>query len=63
MFILDSHRKELAENLVEFYKKYKTEDNLPLQEKFCDKVIKACEGIRRPTKESEVIINFCQYGL
>lgn len=52
--MVENHKEELTENLIEFYRKYKVEDNLPLQEKFCDDVIKACEGIRRPVKDSEV---------
>lgn len=51
---VENHKEELTENLIQFYKKYKVDDNLPLQEKFCDDVIKACEGIRRPVKDSEV---------
>ncbi|GIX76183.1 hypothetical protein CEXT_704731 [Caerostris extrusa] len=47
-------QKELTENLIEYYRKFKTAENLPLQEKFCDHVIKACEGTRRPTKDSEM---------
>ncbi|KAF8796321.1 hypothetical protein HNY73_000707 [Argiope bruennichi] len=50
----ETHRQELAENLIEYYRKFKTAENLPLQEKFCDQVIKACEGVRRPTKDSEM---------
>ncbi|GFS38046.1 saposin B-type domain-containing protein [Trichonephila inaurata madagascariensis] len=53
-YIVETHKQELTENLIEYYKKFKTAENLPLQEKFCDHVIKACEGTRRPTKDSEM---------
>ncbi|GFQ65908.1 saposin B-type domain-containing protein [Trichonephila clavata] len=53
-YIVETHKQELAENLIEYYRKFKTAENLPLQEKFCDHVIKACEGTRRPTKDSEM---------
>ncbi|CAL1294169.1 unnamed protein product [Larinioides sclopetarius] len=53
-YIVETHKHELADNLVEYYRKFKTAENLPLQEKFCDHVIKACEGVRRPTKDSEM---------
>ncbi|GIY90057.1 hypothetical protein CDAR_543061 [Caerostris darwini] len=53
-YVVGTHKKELTENLIEYYRKFKTAENLPLQEKFCDHVIKACEGTRRPTKDSEM---------
>ncbi|XP_054718822.1 uncharacterized protein LOC129228184 [Uloborus diversus] len=53
-YIIDAHKQELAENLIEYYRKFKTAENLALQEKFCDQVIKACEGVKRPTQDSEM---------
>ncbi|XP_015921167.2 uncharacterized protein [Parasteatoda tepidariorum] len=53
-YIVDSHKQELIESLTEFYRKFKTADNLPLQEEFCENTINACEGVRRPTKDSEM---------
>ncbi|KAG8196186.1 hypothetical protein JTE90_007914 [Oedothorax gibbosus] len=53
-FIVETYKSELTENLIEYYKKFRTAENLKLQEKFCEHVINACEGTRRPTKESEM---------
>lgn len=57
IYFIENHKEELTEKLMQFYRKYKTEDNLLLQEQFCDG-IKACEGVKRPVKESEVSIVF-----
>ncbi|XP_067137132.1 uncharacterized protein [Centruroides vittatus] len=50
-YVLENYREELEESLISYYKKYKTEKNLLLQEEFCDRKIKACEGIEKPPEE------------
>ncbi|XP_064478411.1 uncharacterized protein LOC135391838 [Ornithodoros turicata] len=48
-FITESFGKELKDSLHTFYKKYRVNDNVKLQQEFCDETIKVCLPGQRDT--------------